>query len=200
MNKWYGILFFCTLGAYSLCAQPKLSRYEKCWALWHPAAALKIKKRLPEALKVYDEVKAAHLLDDYESGGKLDAFRHTFTMAYLGQSVPIKKLRRLGVAHEKGNYLDFKKHRLENAERPDSLLCEMDLKNNEAGFFIAWRRPLSGTDSLKNYVVGFIRSGEAWYLKRDGQGRYIDCSGHAIDSALYRGKWFVPKCLVKTNE
>lgn len=188
------------LSACCLCAPPKLSRYERRWAFWHPAAALRIKKKLPEALKVYEEVKAAHLLDHYESGGRLDAFRHTFTMAYLGQSVPVKKLRRLGIAHEKGNYLDFKKQRLENAERPDSLLCEMDLKNNEAGFFIAKARKPMSIDLLKNYVVEFIRNGEAWYMKRDAQGRYVDCSGRAIDNDLYKGKWLVPKCLVKTNE
>lgn len=200
MNKWYSILFFCTFSVYSFCAPPKLSRYEKRWALWHPLAALKIKKQLPQALKLYEEVKAAHLLDQYESGGKLDAFRHTFTMAYLAQSIPVKKLRKLGVAHEKGNYLDFKHQRLENAERPDSLLCDMDLKNNETGFFIAKaQQPMSG-DSLKQYVVDLILKGGAWYLKRDREGRYVDCSGHVIDSDLYKGKWFVPKCLVKTNE
>lgn len=188
------------LSAYSLRAQPELSKYEKRWALRHPFAALRIKKKLPEALKIYNEVKAAHLLDNFESGGLLDAFRHTFTMAYLAQSIPVKKLRRLGVAHEKGNYLDFKNQRLENSERPDSLLCEMDLRNNEAGFFIAKARQPMSIDSLKDYTIRFIRNGEAWYARRDAGGCYVDCSGHVINAELYQGKWLVPKCLVKTNE
>src|ERR1700747_2369512 len=64
-----------------------LSRPEKCWAIFHPFCALKVKKLTKRALLVVNEVKEKKLLDQYENGGQLDAFRHAYTMALLSQKI-----------------------------------------------------------------------------------------------------------------
>ena len=46
------------------------------------------------------------------------------------------KAYRLGKAHEKGNYLDYKKHRLEEGSIPDKISSDMDLCNNLKGIEI----------------------------------------------------------------
>src|ERR1700752_5540674 len=73
-----------------------LSKYEKRWAFFHPLASVKIKKHRDEMRAVYDGVKKQSLPDNFENGGKLDAFRHAFAMAYFSKFVSVKKLRKLG--------------------------------------------------------------------------------------------------------
>ncbi len=177
-----------------------LSRYEKRWAMFHPVAAWRVKKKLPLAFSIYHQVKTDGKLDLFESGGKLDAFRHVFTMAYLSQSIPVRKLRKLGIAHEKGNYLDFKHRQTEHTELPDSLGCDMDLRNNEVGFATGKASGTSSAEELSEQVVQLIRQGGAWYLKRNSQGHYTDCEGRELDLTAYTGQWYIPKCLVKTSE
>src|ERR1700739_3601539 len=107
------LLFFllCFVGGYFCFSQTKkfknLSKYEKRWAFVHPIAAVKIKHHQSEMYAVYKEVKQQRLLDTFENGGKLDAFRHTFAMAYFSKYVHTAKLRKLGKAHEKANYWQF---------------------------------------------------------------------------------------------
>lgn len=183
-----------------LVSQHDISKYEIRWAFFHPIASLKIKKHLPEAMTVYKEIKSSKQLDTLESGGKLDAFRHTFTMAYLSRFIKTKKLRKLGKAHEKGNKLHFFKSHQEYGERADSLACEMDLRNNELGFLIGESRKDIKTEELKELVLAQIKQGNAWYLKKNNKNEYISCDNEPINLNLYIGKWFVPKCLIKTNE
>lgn len=191
-------LVFCFEG--QLVSQHDISKYEIRWAFFHPIASLKIKRHLPEAMTVYKEIKSSKQLDTLESGGKLDAFRHTFTMAYLCRFVKVKKLRKLGKAHEKGNKLHFFKNHQENGERADSLACEMDLRNNELGFIIGESQKNIKIDELKELVLVQIRQGNAWFLKKNSKNVYISCNNEPININLYKGKWFVPKCLVKSNE
>ena len=181
-------------------AQHHISKYELKWAIFHPYAALKVKYQLPKAMSIYKEVKQLNLLDSLEFGGKLDAFRHSFTMAYLVQGMKTKKLRRLGIAHEKGNKHQFKKHQQEFGERADSLACEMDLRNNELGFLIGKKHPTSSIQELKQLVIFEINNGNAWYLKRNPQNKYVSCSNEIIDMSTYDRIWSIPKCLIKSNE
>lgn len=181
-------------------AQQPISCYEFRWACLHPFAALKIKKQLPKALAVYSDMKKAGRPDAYNNGGKLDAFRHVYTMAFLARNIRPRKLRKLGKAHEKGNERQFRKGQQEEGERPDSLGCEMDLRNNELGFTLGRANKGISDVALKNIVIKAINDGEAWYLKRNTRSEYLDCAGNPLDLALYREKWYVPKCLVKTNE
>lgn len=181
-------------------AQHNISKYEFRWALMHPIAALKIKHQLPQAMLVYKEVKERRVLDTLEYGGKLDAFRHAYVMAYLAQHIAVKKLHKLGIAHEKGNKLQFKKHISEEGERADSLACEMDLRNNELGFSIGVMNKKMDNQMLKQKVIDEIISGGAWYLKRNKNYEWVDCNNQLLQIHAYKEKWFIPKCLIKTNE
>jgi hypothetical protein len=181
-------------------SQHDISKYEIRWAFFHPIGSIKIKRHLTEAMTVYHNVKLSKQLDTIDSGGKLDAFRHTFTMAYLSHYVKVKKLRKLGKAHEKGNKRHFYHNQNEFGERADSLACEMDLRNNELGFLIGINRKDTKIDELKESVLTQIRQGNAWYLKKNDKNEYISCNNEPINLNLYKGKWFIPKCLVKSNE
>lgn len=181
-------------------AQHHISRYEIRWAFFHPFASIKIKRTLPEAMAVYAEVKQHHLPDSFENGGKLDAFRHTYIMAFLARGINAKKLHKLGIAHEKGNKRQFeKKHMLEDGERPDSLSCEMDLRNNEVGIALGKSNSLLSKEELKQLIIQEIKKGTTWYIKRDAAGNYVTCAGEKLDFMQYQGKWYVPKCLIRTN-
>ncbi len=177
-----------------------ISRYEKRWALFHPFAAIKVKKITKKCWPHYSNVKTKQVLDTYESGGKLDAFRHVFFMAALSQKIKPRKLRKLGIAHEKGNYKQFLNDQNEQGEQPDSLGTLMDLKNNEVGFGIGKENKKISLEDLKLKVISTIKSGDAFYFKRNTNGDYLNCNDQIIDLRNYSGKWFVPKCLVKTNE
>lgn len=191
-------LFFYTTA--NLFSQHDISMFEYRWAISHPFAAKKVKKHLTEAMDIYQIVKNSRQLDSFESGGTLDAFRHTFTMAYLSRYVKINKLRKLGKAHEKGNEYYFYKNHQEFGERADSLACVMDLRNNELGFEIAKRNKTVSKDTLKTIVIEEIKAGNAWKLKKNTRNLYISCQNEPILIESYKGKWFIPKCLVKSNE
>ena len=184
----------------NLVSQHHISRYEYRWAIFHPFAAKKIKHLLPEIMIIYKSVKKEAILDTNESGGKLDAFRHTFTMAYLSSYVKTKKLKKLGVAHEKGNKHHFYHNLQEFGERADSLACVMDLRNNELGFEIGSKNLGVTKEELKQIVIKQIKQGNAWYLKRNTKNEYISCENEVIKLENYIGKWFLPKCLMKSNE
>lgn len=181
-------------------SQHHLSGYEKRWAISHPFTTLKIKKKLPEAMKVYTEVKRSGVLDTLESGGKLDAFRHVYTMAYLARTMNTAKIRKLGIAHEKGDKLRFLKNKEEFGERPDSLACEMDLRNNALGLLIGGTNGIASDEELKQLVIKAIMEGKAWYLKRNSSYQYVDCEGNILHFPKYKGKWAIPKCLIPTNQ
>lgn len=193
-------LYLMLVGIFQAYSQHNISKYELDWACFHPIAAIKVKKHLKEAMNVYWVVKASKQLDSCESGGTLDAFRHSFTMAYLSRFVNIKKLRKLGVAHEKGNKLNFYKTQEEFGERPDSLACEMDLRNNELGFFIGTRFKKVSKEELITIMLNEIALGNAWKLKKNDQNLYLSCQNEVILIENYKKSWFLPKCLVKSNE
>ena len=181
-------------------AQHSTTKYEYHWAIIHPIAAIKIKKQLPKALEIYKLIEKQNVLDTFSFGGKLDAFRHSFVMAYLSRSTSIDKLRKLGIAHEKGNKLNFYKNKLEYTERADSLACEMDLRNNELGFIIGISNKKASDEELKQIIISEIKNGKAWYLKRNTNYQYLTCNEEPINLFDYKSIWYIPKCLIKTNE
>jgi hypothetical protein len=183
-----------------LFGQHSISKYERCWAVIHPFVALKIKKQLPKAMLVYKEIEQTKVLDTLAYGGKLDAFRHTYVMAHLARTIKVRKLRKLGIAHEKGNKRGFYKNKLEFAERADSMACEMDLRNNEVGFIIGTAHKQATNEELKQIVLSEIKNGKTWYLKRNANCQYVTCNDNIIKLLDYKGIWYVPKCLVNTKE
>ena len=150
---------------------------------------------------VYNEVKKQNLLDVFENGGKLDAFRHAFAMAYFSKYVSIRKLRKLGKAHEKGNYLQFLGNTNdEGGELPDSLSSAMDLKNNEVGFSIAEEVKKLSVEEIKQKVFEQIQSGKAFIIKRNKEGLYLDCADNIISRGRIYKQWNIPKCLVASDK
>jgi hypothetical protein len=193
LNIFFGFIFF--INAHGQSANDR----DIIWGLFHPVSAIKIKK-ISKSLNVIYNLKEIKLeLDSYENGGKLDAFRHTFFMAAFAQKVKISKLRKLGIAHEKGNYRQFIKNQTENKEIPDSMGTVMDLFNNELGYKIGKANKKLLLPDLKYIVLKEIQNGNALVMKRDKTGNYLDCENNIINTTLFFKKWFVPKCLVKSD-
>lgn len=173
-------------------------KHEKRWAYSHPFAAIKLKKVIRKCDVIYNAEKDANSLDKYENGGKLDAFRHIFYMAMFSAKVSCNKVRKLGIAHEKDNYLAFLKSINEDGEKPDSFSCEMDLLNNEFGIGLSkFIKRKTSLDQVKTICIKQIMDGNAYFMKRDSIGNYLKCNGEKIDLNLYKQVWNVPKCLVR---
>jgi hypothetical protein len=176
-----------------------LSRYEKCWVLLHPFAAIKVRHITKKCDVLYHHGKIQQELDSFASGGRLDAFRHVFYMAAYAQKVRTRKLRKLGEAHEKGNYRQFLKGNLEEGERPDSLSTVMDLTNNELGLTIGREFRKLTLVELERTVIYDINQGKAVIMKRNREGMYLDCENVPVFVPDFAGKWAVPKCLVSSD-
>lgn len=173
---------------------------EKRWALFHPFSAVKLKKTYKKAWPIYLAQNNNTSLDKYISGGKLDAFRHCFMMAAFAQKISLKKIRRLGILHEKANYKSYLRWQNEDGELPDSLSSVMDLYNNEIGFKIAKQYHRVGLEELSLLIIKEIQQGNALMMKRNKAGDYLNCDGMIIDLSKYRRQWNIPKCLVPTNQ
>lgn len=173
----------------------KYSTYEKIWAIKHPFVAMKV-KRISTFIHQHGPQPQ---LDLFNNGGKQDAYRHLFYMAAFAQKSGIKKIRRLGLAHEKTNYRQFKHSKTEEGEVPDSLGTVMDIYNNDLGLNLGAANKTLSLEDLSALVVTEIKKGKALIMKRDKDGTYLDCSGSKLDLKRSSGKWFVPKCLVRSD-
>lgn len=179
----------------------RTSRPEKIWAACHPFKAKKVMRCAQRARFVTDSLEKAGVLSD-KNGGQLDAFRHAYWMALIIENgLPERVARKVGEKHEKGNYLDFKKGKLEDSIRPDSMSCVMDLKNNEMGISIG-KDFVSGDKSvtLIRLVIMKIWDGKLFILRKDASGKYLDCNDDELDMEKYKGQWNIPKCLVGSDK
>lgn len=177
----------------------KLSCPEKLWVVTHPFIAKKAFHITQIAQKETKKVMAENLHDKEVSGGQADAFRHAFWMALLVQEISARKANKLGKAHEKGNYRDFKKNRLEEEEVPDKISSEMDLWNNQAGILIGEKHCGSDKEQLKQFVIKAIRNGEMKIIKKDDEGNFLDRDGKIISLESILGKWENNKVLVPSD-
>lgn len=198
------LMAFFTLMILDLSAQEskvkkfrKLSCPEKCWVVCHPFVAKKALKITEEARKVTKTVMQERLLKGNGNSGQVDAFRHTFWMASLTQQIGWRKAKRLGKAHEKGNYRDYKKNRLEDGIVPDKVSSDMDLFNNEVGIKIGKN---SSELALKNLVIEVVLQGKCKIIKKDKTGNFLDCEGEIITIEELKEKWENEKCLVGSDE
>jgi hypothetical protein len=198
MSKKITILF-SLLSFVSLSQTLKLARYEWLWAIGHPVAAFKVNKITKKCRVAVDPKQVSLQLDSFISGGKADAFRHTFFMAAYAQKIKVTKLRKLGRAHEKANYRQFLRSKNEYGELPDSLATVMDLNNNELGFQLGSENTGLSLQELSRLVITEIKNGKAWIMRRNIHGAYLDCSNKIIDLQHYAKRWSVPKCLVNSN-
>jgi len=177
----------------------KLSCPEKCWVLKHLFVAKKA-WRITQFVRLQtDSIQKTSILDGDANGGEVDAFRHAFWMASLSQKMRWRKAYRLGKAHEKGNYLDYKKHRLEDGTFPDKISSEMDIWNNDIGLQIGKTYPAIASDSLKIIVIEHIIKGKMKVIKKNKQGQFLDEKGNIIQNETLKGKWENQKVLINSD-
>lgn len=194
-------IFLLLLFSIKTFSQTKVSRYEYAWAFAHPFAACKVKKIHKKLKPYYNENELKLSLDSFSQGGKLDAYRHVFYMAAFAQKIKAKKVIKLGKAHEKTNYRQFKKGKGKNVVLPDSLSGLMDLWNNEIGVTLARDNKELGYEELKQKVIKLINENKAFYFLRDANGNFLDCDGKTvIDLKKYQDKWYIPKCMLGLSE
>ena len=174
----------------------ELSGPEKCWVIFHPFVAKKALKITEEARRMTQFVKQKKLLKGNGNGGQLDAFRHAFWMATLTQQIGWRRARELGEAHEKGNYKDYKKRKLEDGVVPDKISSEMDYYNNDVGIELGKEKSQL---NIKEIVIVFVLQGKCKIIKKDNLGNFLDCEGNILFKEELKGKWENDKCLVSSN-
>ncbi|MBL0103056.1 MAG: hypothetical protein IPP51_04470 [Bacteroidetes bacterium] len=196
------LLIFLTVLSVSGSAQ-RFSRPEKWWALTHPFVACKALKLSRLALAESKKMETDSLLDQDPLGGQVDAFRHAYWMALLSRHMSAKKALSLGRAHEKGNYLSFKKQKAdEEGVLTDSLMSVMDLRNNEVGTGIGLASLQAGADTtiMRAMIIQAILEGKLQIVLKDQQGNWLDCDGNKLNISVYLHRWYIPKCLVSSNK
>tara|TARA_B100000809_G_scaffold138551_1_gene136159 strand:+ start:23538 stop:24176 length:639 start_codon:yes stop_codon:yes gene_type:complete len=177
----------------------RLSSPEKCWVLFHPFKAKRAYRISLQAQKVSDSIGKTHTLDQDRNGGQVDAFRHAFWMATLAQKIGRRSAKSLGKAHEKGNYKQFKKNKIEDGTLPDQPSSEMDLFNNSIGIAIYKENKKASQKELISSIIKDIQQGNLKTLKKDNNGNYLDCQGNLLPSNKYYGKWENSKCLISSE-
>ncbi len=173
----------------------KLSCPEKWWVIGHPFVAKKALKISQLTRIKTDSIRQNKLLEGEGNGDQIDAFRHTYWMASLSQTIGLRRANRLGIAHEKGNERDFKKGKNEDGNLPDKISSEMDLFNNSVGLEIGNK---SGVNILR-LVVEAIKNGDCKIVKMDNNRNYLDCNGNLIPPEELNGRWGNNKCLINSN-
>lgn len=208
-NKFLLILFFIfILFSLNIKAQEskdkwisfkKLSRPEKCWVLSHLFVANSAYKVSNFARLVADSLKNDSILDGDADGGQVDAFRHSYWMSVLVREMHPKKALKLGRAHEKGNYLDYKRKKNEEGSLPDKVACEMDLWNNEVGINLGNKYRDVSLDSLKTIVITEILKGSMKVIFKNKSGESLDKEGNTIPYEEWNGKWENSRVLINSD-
>lgn len=200
--------YFCFIASFFFCHSilsqstfsqfKKLSKPERRWVIAH---VFKAKKALHVTKKVQqdvDSIRKANTIGSDLNGGRVDAFKHAYWMASLSMRIGARKALKLGNAHEKGNYLQFKKQHLEEGVLPDSISCEMDLHNNKAGVEAMSSGHKTTYLDIQKKILEMLHVGELLIIRKDEQGNFLDREGNVIDMKMYSGKWGNPKFLISS--
>ncbi|CAL2058839.1 DUF6973 domain-containing protein [Tenacibaculum sp. 190524A05c] len=177
----------------------ELSSPKKWWVILHPFKAKKALLISKDVNKVSDSIRKSNLLDGDHSGGQVDAFRHAYWMARLKEEIGASAARSLGKAHEKENYLMYKKRKLEEGIVPDEISSEMDLFNNDVGLSLTTKGNKTPRKGLIYRVINAVLEGKMKVIKKDKNGNFLTCKGDIINPKLLKGKWKNTKCLVPSN-
>ncbi len=177
-----------------------LSGPERRWVIWHPLVALYVLKITMNTRDVTKEFAKNPLLDQYNSGGKLDAFRHVFWMASLSSTIKWRKALRLGNAHERVNKKDWRKGRYEEGSPPDKIAGEMDYWNNDIGLEIGKQNQDISEEELIQLVLKVITDGKCKIIKRNANGDFLDRDGNIVASSDWQGKWENSRSLIFSNK
>lgn len=173
----------------------KVSTAEKWWAITHPFVAKKAYKITKHVRVITKEVKDSALVNGIGNGDQIDAFRHTYWMAALTNEIGEKRSRKLGIAHEKGNYKQYKKGDKEDGKLPDKISSDMDLHNNEVGIKIG----LTNCQNIKKEVIKAVKEGKCKLVKTDQKGNYLDENDLPIPKEELNGTWENNRCLVNSD-
>ena len=177
-----------------------LSRPEKCWVMMHPFVAKKAMLASRQVLIITDSIAKLGIIGNDNNGGKLDAFKHSYWMVYLSFKIGSRKALKLGKAHEKGNYLQWKKKMLEDFILPDSVSSEMDLKNNREGIRIYKEcKHVHFKSEMIDKTLQELAEGKLFIIKKDENKSYLTCDNHPILMEEWKGKWGIPKCIIASN-
>jgi hypothetical protein len=204
----YRRIFFCLLFlkmGYSSYAQSTESRFsklsgpEKWWVIWHPLKAKRALNISLEVLRITDSISKTGSIGHDRNGGKLDAFKHCYWMAFMTEEIGETAALKLGEAHERGNYKTFKKGKLEDGFLPDKPSSEMDLFNNKMGAELSGNKTQLTSLQLMNGVIEMIENGKLRILKKEN-ATFLTCNGQVIASGELKGKWINDKCLIPSNQ
>ncbi len=190
---------FTCVKAQKLSSFKRLTPPEKHWVIFHLFIAKKTYKISIKAKNIADSLATDTNFDGDKSGGQVDALRHALWMAMLSQKYYWRKVYKLGIAHEKGNYYQYKKHKTEDGTLPDKISSDMDLLNNDAGRQIGLDNRKASVDSLIVIIKQEIKSGNLWIIKKNKNGEFLDQYDKIISKEILKGKWENNKCLVKSN-
>ena len=169
------------------------------WVITHLFIAKKTFEISKQSREIANSYISSSEFDGDYNGGMVDAFRHTLWMSMLVQEISYKAAYKLGLAHEKGNKIDFEKKILEEEKLPDSTSCQMDLLNNNIGIDIGGEYFGESTDTLIAVVKHAVKTGRCWKIKKDSFGGFLDQKGEFIPVNQWKGKWKTPKVLVPSN-
>ena len=171
----------------------------KKWVVFHPFKANKALKISMEANRVSDSIAKTPLLDNDSAGGQVDAFRHAYWMARLHQEIGKHAALSLGRAHERANYITFKKSQLENNISPDKPSREMDLFNNKAGVSFTKKGVFLSREGLMYKIANAILKGDLKIIKKDSSGNYLTCDDNIIPPEELLHVWENNKCIVSSK-
>ena len=167
----------------------KLSRPEFFWVVAHPLKANRALKISKIAIEITDSLEKDGSLKG-RSGGQLDAFKHGVWMALLCSEIGSNAALKLGQAHEKANYLNFKRGRFFSSHKHSV----MDSLNNLAGTKIG--KKIHNKNDIIKAIIEAIKSGDFYILKKNSKGQYLDCNGNVIDDKP--SVWERNECLVRS--
>ncbi|MBI5539116.1 MAG: hypothetical protein HY951_03600 [Bacteroidia bacterium] len=167
--------------------------------IFHPFIAKDTYNISLEAIRQAVQLINDTTLDGDLNGGQLDAFRHAYWMARITQEYGWRKAQSLGKSHEKGNYKDFKKRRLEDGDLPDKQSCDMDFLNNDVGIQIGKDNLTLKQEELTHIIIDQIISGKLFIIKKNKLSKFLKCNNEVISDEDIVGKWDTPKCIVSSN-
>ena len=200
------LLTMTLLMSLNLCSQSSLKSFfdlsgpKRTWVIFHPFKAKKSLEISKETNRVADSIVKSNLLDGDKSGGQVDAFRHAYWMARLCQEIGESAARSLGKAHEKENYLTYKKNKLEDGVVPDEISSIMDLHNNDEGLKLISKGSKVSQKGLIYRIINAIHHGKMKVIKKDENGNFLTCDGKIISKEELKGKWKNNKCLIASDK
>lgn len=178
----------------------KLPRPEKCWVITHPFKAKRALNISLEARFKADSIAKTTILDGDKNGGQVDAFRHSYWQARLTQTIGKRASYRLGKAHEKANYIYYKRNKYEDGSIPDKISSDMDLFNNNIGISTTSENKHLSKTEIELLLISRIKKGELRIISKNKNGNFLSCDGVVIEKESLIGKWENNKCLINSSK